>query len=129
MNNGNAAQGYARGGRVQYLQRGSSRPIADNGGMIGIGLDPTVVTNLTNSLNQFNADLANNIAKLQNMKFKVKLDTANVNVNLNGGGFLADLKDNIKNELMQEVGEKIKTLEFDQSGRAKFGGGFLRNRN
>jgi len=129
MNNGNAAQGYAKGGRVQYLQRGSSRPISDNGGMIGIGLDPTVVTNLTNSLNQFNADLANNIAKLQNMKFKVKLDTANVNVNLNGGGFLADLKDNIKNELMQEVGEKIKTLEFDQSGRAKFGGGFLRNRN
>ena len=125
MNNGGGgAQGYARGGVVYAANGGSIQP---GGGMLGI--DPAMVTNLTNSLNQFNSDLAANIAKLQNMKFRVKLDTANVNVNLNGGGFLSELKDNIKNELMQEVGEKIKTLEFDQSGRAKFGGGFLRNRN
>ena len=126
MNNGGGgAQGYARGG-VVYAANGAG-PIQPGGGMLGI--DPAMITNLTNSLNQFNSDLAANIAKLQNMKFRVKLDTANVNVNLNGGGFLSELKDNIKNELMQEVGEKIKTLEFDQSGRAKFGGGFLRNRN
>ena len=125
MNNGGGgAQGYARGGVVYAANGGSIQP---GGGMLGI--DPAMVTNLTNSLNQFNSDLAANIAKLQNMKFRVKLDTANVNVNLFGCGFLSELKDNIKNELMQEVGEKIKTLEFDQSGRAKFGGGFLRNRN
>ena len=96
----------------------------NNGEAIGsggqAGIDPNVVKQLITGLNTFNTSLAQNIDKLQNTKFQIKLDTTNVNVNLNGGGFLAGLKEELKGELMADVGEKIKTLRFDESGNASF---------
>ena len=52
------------------------------------------------------------------MKIQIKLDTTNVNVNLNGTSFLSALKEDLRKELLTEVGEGIKGLKFDDSGNA-----------
>lgn len=110
----NGTRGYSQGGRVRYYQHGD---VVDGGG--GMGLNPEVLNNFSKALNTFNQDLSKNIENLNKMKFKIKLDTTNVNVNINGGSFLASLKDSLKDELLQEMGEQIKTLEFDHSGKAR----------
>lgn len=110
-----AAQGVqrlARGGRVQYLQDGDLAAAAG----AGVGIDPALVGQLAASLDRFNSDLSSNIASLQNMKFQIKLDTTNLNVNLNGTSFLAQLKDSLKQELLAEVGNRIKDLKFNNAG-------------
>ena len=110
----NGTRGYSQGGRVRYYQHGG-----DVGGGGGMGLNPEVLNNFSKALNTFNQDLSKNIENLNKMKFKIKLDTTNVNININGGSFLASLKDSLKDELLQEMGEQIKTLEFDHSGKAR----------
>lgn len=111
-----AAQGVqrlARGGRVQYLQNGDTVAAAAGA---GVGIDPALVSQLAASLDRFNSELSSNIASLQNMKFQIKLDTTNLNVNLNGTSFLAQLKDSLKQELLAEVGNRIKDLKFNNAG-------------
>ena len=114
VNNSGATAGNNR----SLLRRMNNGEAIGSGGQAGI--DPNVVKQLITGLNTFNTSLAQNIDKLQNTKFQIKLDTTNVNVNLNGGGFLAGLKEELKGELMADVGEKIKTLRFDESGNASF---------
>jgi len=115
MNSGSVVSdgsiGFSRGGQVGYYQRGGT---VDGGA--GIGLDPTVANNLSASLIAFNKDLAANISSLENMKFQIRLDTTNINVNLNGTSFLAQLKDSLKEELLAEVGSRIKELKFNDAG-------------
>jgi len=105
-------QRLARGGRVQYLQEGGVAAAAG----AGVGIDPALVSQLAASLDRFNSELSSNIASLQNMKFQIKLDTTNLNVNLNGTSFLAQLKDSLKQELLAEVGNRIKDLKFNNAG-------------
>jgi hypothetical protein len=76
-------------------------------------------------LNAFNSAFAKNIANLQNTKFQIKLDTTSVNVNLNGGSFLNSLKEEIKSELLVEVGSQISNLKFTDAGDAKPNGSVL----
>ena len=116
VNNRGANAGNNRG----LLRRMNNGEAIGSGGQAGAGIDPNVVKQLITGLSTFNTSLAQNIEKLQNTKFQIKLDTTNVNVNLNGGGFLAGLKKELKGELMADVGEKIKTLRFDESGNASF---------
>ena len=97
----------------------------DVGGGMAPSIDPQVVNKLINGLDRFHRSLERSIDKLNNTKFKIKLDTTNVNVNLNGGNFLATLKDELRSELMADVGEKIKTLKFDESGNASFSDGIV----
>ena len=68
------------------------------------------------ALNNFNTALAENISRLEQHKFIVKLDPTNVNVNLNGASFLASLKDDIKTELLQEVGNQITQWKPKEGG-------------
>jgi hypothetical protein len=70
-------------------------------------------------LNAFNTAFAKNIANLQNTKFQIKLDTTNVNVNLNGGSFLSSLKDEVKSELLAEIGSQISKTKFNDAGEPK----------
>ena len=93
---------YRKGGKVS---KGTS-----------VGLNTEVVNNLSSSLTQFNTSLSDNIKRLENLKFQIKLDTTNVNVNLNGTSFLAQLKDNLKEELMAEVSQQIKGMNFNMAG-------------
>ena len=81
-----------------------------------VGLDPSVVNNLASSLTQFNTNLADNIRKLENLKFQIKLEPTSINVNLNGTSFLSQLKDNIKKELLTEVAKRIGNSNFNSAG-------------
>ena len=83
-------------------------------------IDPRIVNQLVKGLSQFNSELSKNIGRLNNTKINIKLDTTKVDVNLNGGSFLAGLKDELKKELMADVGEKIKELKFNDNGNAEF---------
>lgn len=112
--------GVNRGGNRGILRRMNRGEDVGGGGQMIAAIDPGVVKQLITGLNNFNTSLSQNIDKLKNTKFQIKLDTTNVNVNLNGGNFLAGLKAELKNELMADVGEKIKTLRFDDSGNASF---------
>ena len=113
-------RGANAGNNRSLLRRMNNGEAIGSGGQMGAGIDPNVVKQLITGLNTFNTSLAQNIEKLQNTKFQIKLDTTNVNVNLNGGSFLSGLKEELKGELMADVGEKIKTLRFDESGNASF---------
>jgi hypothetical protein len=100
----------SQGGSVRYYSGGSP-----NGVQAGVGADASILE----GLNAFNSAFAKNIANLQNTKFQIKLDTTSVNVNLNGGSFLNSLKDEVKSELLAEIGSQISSLKFTDSGDPK----------
>jgi hypothetical protein len=116
----NKAGANAGGNRGLLRRMNRGEAVGGGGGQMVAAIDPSVVKQLITGLNGFNTTLSQNIDKLQNTKFQIKLDTTNVNVNLNGGNFLSGLKKELKSELMADVGEKIKTLRFDDSGNATF---------
>ena len=119
MNEGRGApQAMARGGMVQYLQGGG-----EAGG--GMQFAITNVGELTSAFSKFNSDLANNLKQLQAVKLNVKLDTTNVNVNLNGTSFMQEMSDKIKGELFAEIGNQIGNISFNDSGEASVGDGVL----
>jgi TP901 family phage tail tape measure protein len=105
------AVGMANGGMVRYRAFGSTGP--ESGGM---GLNTEVITRLAQSLDKFNTDLSSNIDKLNSTNFNIKLDTTNVNVNLTGGSFLSKMKDELRDELMREIGNKIQNYKSGEGG-------------
>lgn len=113
MNGGAGAVGYSRGGSVQYLRRGGRA--RDNGVMMP-SIDPQLITQLSNALNGFNTELAKNITNLQGTKFQIKLDTTNINVNINGTSFLATLKESIQKEFMSLVAGEISKYKVGSGG-------------
>ena len=104
-------------------------------GAAAAGMDPQAVAQasmsfaagterLAGALNKFNTDLAANINELRNLKFQVKLDTTNVNINFNGAGFLETLSSNIKSELLDHITKNvIPSLKHDGAGNHTVGGG------
>jgi len=112
--------GVAAGNNRKLLRRmNNGQGIGgEGGGTMVAAIDPSIVNTLVTGLDRFNKSLSSNIDKLNRTKFKIQLETTNVNVNLNGGNFLSTLKEEIKSELMADVGEKIKDLKFTQSGGA-----------
>jgi len=119
--------GVAAGNNRQLLQKMNQGEGVGGGGggTMVASIDPSVVNTLVTSLDRFNKSLSSNIDKLNRTKFKIQLDTTNVNVNLNGGNFLSTLKEEIKSELMADVGERIKDLKFNQSGGASLSSNVL----
>jgi TP901 family phage tail tape measure protein len=105
------AVGMANGGMVRYRADGSTGP--ESGGM---GLNTEVITRLAQSLDKFNTDLSSNIDKLNSSNFNIKLDTTNVNVNLTGSSFLSKMKDELRDELMGEIGNKITNYKSGEGG-------------
>jgi hypothetical protein len=106
-----SAVGMANGGMVRYRADGSTGP--ESGGM---GLNTEVITRLAQSLDKFNTDLSSNIDKLNSTNFNIKLDTTNVNVNLTGSSFLSKMKDELRDELMGEIGNKITNYKSGEGG-------------
>jgi len=81
---------------------------------------------LATSLDKFNQNLSTNINELKNLKFQVKLDTTNININFNGTSFLQQLSQSIKEELLREVATQvIPQLKHDSAGGHVMGGGTL----
>ena len=108
MNNGGGASGPGRmsgGGSVAYY---------NTGGFVDAiaGAFSTALPGLTTVFNGFTAA----VGKLVNFQFNVKLDPTNVNVNFNGGSFLSTLKDDIRDELLSEVGNEIQKYRANTSG-------------
>ena len=78
-------------------------------------------------MKRFNDSLANNINELKNLKFKIKLDgPTNVNVNFQNAGFLSQLTEGLKNELLKIVAQElVPQIKHDNAGNHKMGGGTL----
>ena len=120
INSGANSAGLSKGGSVRYYNNGGKVQYLQNGGVAtgqGVSIDPALVSDLINGLNNFNINLTKNIKDLQNTKFQIKLDTTNINVNLSGGTFLSSLAGQIKKEILTEVGEKIKNYKVVEGGR------------
>ena len=113
---GSNAVAMSNGGSVGYYQDGGSVEAA-------AGSLASVIPNLQNVF----SDFAATVDKLVSTKFQVALDPTNVNVNFNGASFLETMKEDIKTELLNEVGEQIKKAKPNTSGDLKTGNTVLGN--
>jgi hypothetical protein len=84
-----------------------------------------MLTDAIPALRNVFSDFSSAVDKLANTNFSVKLDTTNVNVNLVNGSFLESMKQNIKDELLAEVGKEIGRSKFNSSGDLTRKGGVL----
>jgi TP901 family phage tail tape measure protein len=111
MNNGGGASApgaMSGGGKARYYNVG--------GAVDGIGSTfSAAIPQLTNIFNNFAAT----VDKLIGSKFQVALDTTNINVNFNGASFLETMKEDIKQELLTEVGKQISQFKTNTSGDLK----------
>jgi hypothetical protein len=105
-------------GVAQAMSGGGQAGYYAGGGAVGGALSSDLINKLSDSLRSFNANLKENIDRLQKTKFQIKLDNTNVTVNLKSGGFLRKLKKQVKDELLAEVGDQIKNLKFNDAGEA-----------
>jgi hypothetical protein len=112
MSKGGKVGYYNNGGVVQYKALGDL--IARVGQAVGI--DPKIITNLGNVFTSFTDSFNASIKNLQDTKFQIKLDTTNVNVNLNGGSFLEHLSGKIKEDLIQHIGKEISQYKVNSNG-------------
>ena len=103
-----AAEGMSNGGTV-YRRRGGRI----FGGQESGGMDMTAMFKTFESSAKVFSDAVN---KLTGFKLNVQLDPTNVNVNLNGGTFLNQMKNELKNELLSIVSERIRGSSFDFTG-------------
>ena len=110
----------ARGAATATMSRGGT-VYAQNGGQIGgaggLGMDSSTITNFVTALENFNKTIMESINALQNTQFTVKLEPTTVNINLTGGSFLQSLTSNLKDQLLQTIGEKFRSLRVNSDGK------------
>jgi hypothetical protein len=128
MNGGGGARGMSAGGSVSYYAAGGGAGGNRSGlaGMFGtisdaVGksiIDPlkSMFDGDSNSLSKIFGDFSLSVKKLLDFNLSVKVDPTTVTVNFNGSSFLAGMKDDIRNELLEKVREEIKNAKFDESG-------------
>lgn len=110
-----SAQALSRGGKVN-----NGVTYLDNGGGVsgsGSGINSETLNKFTTALNDFNKSLGENITKLQNTKFQITLNPANINVNLTGTSFLAQLTETLRTELFDFVGQEIQQYSVGVNGK------------
>lgn len=112
INSGGNAGGFARGGKVGYYNNGGIVQYKALGDLIAragqaIGIDPKIITNLGNVFTSFTNSFNESIKNLQNTKLQIKLDSVNVNVNLNGTSMLTQLTEETRKQIMSQVIQKI----------------------
>jgi TP901 family phage tail tape measure protein len=100
VSNGSGAALMARGGVVRYRSGGSSDPE-----------QPGNMSKFTTALENFNRDLAKNVESLKGITISIKLDSTNVNVNLNDGGLLKALTSQVKSELFGAIEKEFRVSE------------------
>ena len=83
-------------------------------------MDGTSMQNFSGALTNFNTALKENLDRLERSKITFKLEATNVTVNLAGGSFLASLKDELKGELLAEIGDQIHNQSFNMAGESTF---------
>lgn len=103
---GASAPGAMRGGgQVKYYNLGG---IVDGISNAFSGALPQLTTIFTS--------FSETVDKLIGFKFQVTLDPTTVNVNFNGGSFMATMKEDIKQELLNEVSKEIQKYKPNNSG-------------
>jgi hypothetical protein len=102
----------ATGGVVRYRGQGSNSPEQQSQGM----------SEFATVLENFNRELSKNVESLRDSKITIKLDSTNVNINLNDGGLLKAITSQVK----QEIFNLVKTrLVAGDGGRLKENSGVL----
>jgi TP901 family phage tail tape measure protein len=102
----------ASGGVVRYRGQGSNGPEQQSQGM----------SNFATALENFNRELSKNVESLRDSKITIKLDSTNVNINLNDGGLLKAVTSQVK----QEIFNLVKTrLVAGDGGRLKENSGVV----
>jgi TP901 family phage tail tape measure protein len=110
------ARGYAEGGPVGYYSRGSRDRV--RGG--GVGMDAAAMQSFTTALNSFNSNLTDNLDRLERSKISIKLDATSVTVKLDGGNFLASMRDELKRELLAEISNQMGNQSFNLAGEPTY---------
>ncbi|NDG28548.1 phage tail tape measure protein [bacterium] len=140
-----------RGNNLQMLQamnRGSTTGQSSIGGAIGMAnggvvnqtqylafggfakainglLDGDFINKLSQTFNSFMSDMSKNIDKLNSTNFNIKLDTTNINVNLNGGTFLSQMTEQVRSAVIQEVSKEIQNYSAGEGGRLRKNSGIV----
>jgi len=124
-----SAEGFADGGTVQYFRRGSRGSVQNTQNFapasVNTGIDTEALTRFSTALDNFNQQLSKNITSLQNTKFQIALSPTNINVNLTGTSFLANLTQTIKQDLITFVGEEIRNYAIGNDGKLRRSGSTL----
>ena len=94
--NGGDGVSYNRG--VQYRQTGGS--VQSNSSSISIDY----------------SNMISSVDKLAGTKLQLSLDTTNVNVNFNGTSFLSEMTAKVKDEIMDLVISKIRSIKHATNG-------------
>jgi TP901 family phage tail tape measure protein len=112
MNNNNSvgavssdgsAVGMARGGRVQYFSEGGQ---AGGGGFFSGMFD-----GLSKFATTFGAEISSAVEKLKGINISIKLDSTNVNVNLNDGGLLKALTGEVQTKIFESIESQFRVVE------------------
>jgi len=124
----------ARGGKVKYFSGGGlnggmqSQEAGGGGGSGGgFGLNLESFGKFAEALTNFNSKLEANITNLANTKFTIKLETANINVNLTGASLLKDLTDGVQAKIYEHVGQEISQYRVGNGGKLEKNGSLLNN--
>jgi hypothetical protein len=121
INGGKGATGYSNGGEVQYLRRGGMGRRSGYNGTVSpstnVGIDSDTISRLGQVFTSFTASLNDSITALQNTKFQIKLDTTNINVNINGTSFLAELRSSIQSEFLKLVSDEVARYQVGTGGK------------
>lgn len=104
----------SRGGVVKYFDKGG-RAEANESSPMG-SFDNQIMNKFAESLSSFNRNLTANIDKLKQTSINIKLDSTNVNVNLNDGGLLKALEEKVKKELLTVISNQFK---LDNNGNIR----------
>jgi hypothetical protein len=111
MNSGGAKSGgFAKGGKVGYYNNGGIVQYKALGDLVAksIGIDSQMITNLGAVFNKFVTGFNESVKNLQNTKLQVRLDSVNVNVNLNSSSVLNEISQQAKQNIIGEVIRKLK---------------------
>ena len=122
-NTNDGVASMASGGVVRYRANGSDGPESASGFSSFI----EKLSNFSNALINFNRTFSDNITKLNNTTFTVKLDSSNINVNLTGTSFVGKLKDDLQQELFKEIGRQLGQARVGDGGRIKENTGIVSN--
>jgi hypothetical protein len=115
--NGGDGVSYGRGG-VSYRKHGGRhrRGGSETGSNVSspsVSIDTSeLITSLNNSFTTFQAS----VDQLSKIKVKIAFDTTNVNVTLTESSFVASMKKDVKNEIMELVVKKVRTMKHATNG-------------
>jgi len=109
INNGGSPQSGGSSGGTQYLATGGS---VQNGVSSNDGLSRAAMS-FTRAANDFLVA----VNKLEKIKIHVQLDTTNINVNLTGTSALAQMTDQIKEDVITYVGGQLQTYKASNGGQ------------